>query len=1493
VGYVTTEGAFDKQEIQSYLQTKLPEYMVPQIWVELTTIPLTTNGKVDRKALPEPELTDLSKTYTAPSNETEQALASTWQELLGREHIGIYDNFFEIGGHSLLAMRVVSAIRKALNVEISVRDIFEHGTIAALGRHLGEQAKGTLLPAITSEERPARIPLSFSQERLWFIDKLEGSVQYHLPSVLRLRGEVNVPALETTLQRIIERHEVLRTVILADEQGQGYQQVMPAEGWKLSYEDQTQAAGNLEEHLQKLISAPFDLSADYMLRAGLIRLGRDEYILAATMHHIASDGWSTSILVKEVVALYGAYIEDQPAQLEALPIQYADYAIWQRKYMQGELLEAKLNYWKTKLAATAPLQLPCDNSRPAMQSSRGATLNFHIDQTLSAKLGALSHQHGATLYMTLLSVFKVLLYRYSGQEDICVGTPIAGRNRHEVEGLIGFFINTLVLRDQVRGEDSFTVLLDQVKETTLEAYAHQEVPFEKVVDAVVKDRDLGRHPLFQVMFVLQNTPEVPELKLGKLQLASEGHEQRTTQFDISFLLSETGTGLVGTVEYATDLYGEDTIARMTGHYINLLNSVAAAPETAAGKLSMLSVEEEAALNKFNDTKSAYPNDKHIIGLFEEQAAQNPDAVAIVFEEENLTYKALNERSNQLARYLQKRGVKAETLVPICVERSLEMIIGILGILKAGGAYVPIDPEYPQDRINYMLEDTEAELMISSRSGRAKLNKGITIIALDGDGEAINKEKTGNLETVISADQLAYVIYTSGSTGRPKGVMIEHGSLLNYCLTFKSYYAISDKDKILQQSSVSFDTMVEEVYPGLISGASMIIVKEGGRDIYTLRNKIENEGISILSSTPTVIDWLNKELTTTGRLRYIISGGEVLPPHYINNLYSKVPIVNTYGPSESTVCVTYNKIDELASASLIGKPIANTQVYILNKENELAPMGVTGELCVGGVQVARGYLNNPGLTSEKFIKDPFSSEPGAKLYRTGDLAKWQPDGTIVYQGRIDDQVKIRGYRIELGEIESVLNEHNNIRQGVVVVKADKQGNNRLIGYVVAEGVFDKQAIQTFLNTRLPEYMVPAIWVELEAIPLTPNGKIDRKALPDPDLTAQPIEYTAPRNETEQVLAAIWQELLRVEQVGIYDNFFELGGYSLLAMRVVSAIRNVLNAEINVRDIFVNPSIAELATHLKANNKKKLRALTPIKTSGNKTPLYIICGAGGTVFKFREFANLLDQDQPVYGLQQFIDGEDPDEFPDTIEGVAAEYIEEILSENPDGPYALSGHCLGGTIAFEMANQLKAKGKKVTLLAMFDANVREQHTIEEQEEIRPSLKNFYFIPTTIKAIISIISVKIRFELFLLIKHPKVALQYKIRSIPPLFAYPEKAQEIIDKDVFDKLTDKLLRALNTYELKSYYGEILLFNAMKDYFFVDTENKILYKELPVNHKAKLAWKKHAESIKSYDVEGEHSTIFEPENASNFAEILQKHLNESSLDNIDVPKENAAVSKNL
>jgi amino acid adenylation domain-containing protein len=1200
VGYVVPDGAFDREGILSYLKEKLPEYMVPAVLVELDSLPLAANGKIDRKALPDPDISGQSgDSYVAPRTATEEQLAGIWQDILEVDQVGIHDDFFALGGHSLLAVRLISAIRKAFQAELPIGDVFDYPTVAQLagqldGRETSQDAATPLLPAVGAEPRPEKVPLSFSQERLWFIDRLEGSLQYHVPAVLKLSGKLDAKALGAALKEIVNRHEVLRTVI-REEGGQAWQEVREVKANVLTEVDGSEYVHNpqaLQSYIREIIQVPFNLSEDTMLRAHLIRLEAEEQVLVVTLHHIASDGWSRSILVGELVELYASFTQGRKADLPNLSVQYADYALWQRKYLEGEVLDNKLSYWKEKLQNVSPLELPTDHIRPAVQGTAGSMIHFSIEEPLARALQALSQKHGATLYMTLLSAFKVLLYRYSGQQDICVGSPIAGRQQQELEGLIGFFVNTLALRSQVEGEMPFTGLLESMKASTMEAYANQEIPFEKVVEAVSTGRDLSRNPLFQVMFILRNTPEVPELRLGEVSLSRGGYQHSTSLFDLSLYLTETGAGLQGAIEYSTELYEPATIERMAEHFSELLRSIISKPEEQVGKLSLLGTEEKAMLQtSFNATAASYPSEKTLMDLFQEQAAQTPQAQAVVFGEATLSYQELNERANRLAHYLLGQGLKPGQMVPVCIERSINMITAILAILKAGGVYVPIDPEYPFERIAFMLEDSGAALVLSSKESRPRLGETPSHRIIEVDGAAaqtISSQPTGNPQTQIQiADQLVYVIYTSGSTGRPKGVRMGQSGMVNL-LHWQQKQFTNKQRRVLQFASLTFDVSFQEIFSTLCFGSTLYLIEETRRkDMSAMLEDISRYGITHLFVPYIVLKSLVEYAGTLSRIptvpeEIIVAGEQLKLTEDICRLITErgIRLVNQYGPTEAHVVSSYT-ISNTDSAILppIGKPVDNTRLYVLNSYQELCPVGVPGELYIGGVQVARGYLNRPELTAEKFITDPFSTGEQDRLYKTGDLARWLLDGNLEYLGRIDDQVKVRGYRIELGEIESVIQQSGLVSQGVVVAKEDANGYKRLIGYAVFKEAFDKEALMNYLHSRLPDYMVPAVWVELDSLPVTPNGKVDKKALPAADMGEQLSKgYVAPRNELEEKLARIWQELLGLERVGIHDNFFELGGHSLLVMKMVSHIKKELMLSIPIQSIFKFPSIYELANYL---------------------------------------------------------------------------------------------------------------------------------------------------------------------------------------------------------------------------------------------------------------------------------------------------------------------------
>lgn len=1212
VAYYVPAVKDNKDEIKTFLESRLPQYMVPAFLVEIESLPLTSNGKIDKKALPDPGTKSATENFQAPRSEFEEQLVGIWQTLLEEDNISIHDDFFERGGHSLSVIRLISMMRKKLGVEVSMNDIFDHPTIASLAAKIEGEESATTLTAIEIGERPSLIPLSYSQERMWFIDRLEGSKQYHLPAVLKLRGKLNIEALQYALKQLVTRHEALGTVFTEIE-GKPYQTIKDPDGITLNISKWKGGdAENIKFHIEELIAKPFDLSTDYMLRADLLHLNDDDHMLVVTMHHIASDAWSMSIIVKEVVAYYNAFTSGVEPGLAPLPFQYADYAVWQRKNLTESVLDEKLVYWKEKLADVSTLRLPEDFPRPMLQSRKGATCNFELDSALSKKIRSLGKETGATLFMTLLSVFKILLYRYSGQVDICVGTSVAQRQHQELENLIGFFINTLALRTTLLEGVSFNDLLQEVKKTTLEAYEHQDVPFEKVVDAVVKDRDKSRSPVFQVMFVLNNNPEAVLHKLGDAALSNEDFENNVSKFDITFFMVDSEDGLKGSVQYRPDLYSHSSIERMTKHFITLFSSIINNPQQEIDTLQMLTDAEEKELTvELNNSSVEYPRDVSLVDLFEKLAVNSPDEIAIVFQDKSLTYKELNERANQVGHYLQTRGLSENKLIPLCIERSPEMLVGLLGILKAGCAYVPIEPDFPASRIEYILKDINAEILVSGASTDLQVSEEVEIemLNIDVGNRKLNEQPASNTIRHLLPGDLAYVIYTSGSTGQPKGVMIEHRSIVDYVYGLKSDIEIDKCNSYALVSSIATDLGNTVIFSSLVFGGALHLYSK--KDVMNpgfLQKYFAEHQVDCLKIVPS--HWkaisTNEDLLIPDRL--LIFGGEILPGELVEEILTTkttCQIINHYGPTETTIGkLIYHTLPENKPGQRIpiGQTFSNSQVYVLSKAGRLCPKGIPGELHIAGDGLARGYLNNTSLTHQKFVKNPFSEDGASRMYCTGDLAKYLEDGKIAFLGRVDDQLKIRGYRVEPGEIETAIVNSGMVDQAVVLPREMKDGSKQLVGYINEKEGSCRNDLMTYLQEKLPEYMIPDLWVEIDKFPLLPNGKVDRKALPDPEMSAIGKEdFQAPANEIEKKLAALWEDVLEVEQVGTKDNFFELGGHSLLAVRLVSAIRKTFNVEMPIGDIFDYPTVKGQADQIQNHSGKSGLPQIVVQTKGERIPL----------------------------------------------------------------------------------------------------------------------------------------------------------------------------------------------------------------------------------------------------------------------------------------------------
>ncbi|WP_043408130.1 non-ribosomal peptide synthetase, partial [Archangium violaceum] len=1219
-------------ELSTFLKGTLPEYMVPSAFVSLESLPLTPNGKVDTKALPAPETSSLQSAaaYVAPRNELEQRLADIWAQVLHTERVGIHDNFFELGGHSLLATQVVSRIRSAFQVELPLRALFEAPTVSALAAHLGSALQsGAALqaPPLTPADTSGPLPLSFSQLRLWFIDQLQpGSSAYNMPYVLRLEGALDEASLQRAFTELVRRHHSLRTTF-GSEAGQPVQRIAPSASLPLSLVDLSSLPpSERQEEARRLAShavmRPFDLAHGPLLHASLFKLEAQLHLLALSMHHIVSDGWSMGILVREMAALYQAFSSGQPSPLPELPLQYADYAVWQRNWLQGSALEQQLDWWRHQLAdAPSALELPTDKPRPSVQSHRGALVEVHLPKELSESLKAFCQREGVTPFMTLLAAFQVLLSRYSGQDDISVGSPIAGRRHSELEGLIGFFVNTLVLRARLAGVSTFHELLHQVRETTLGAFAHQDIPFEKLVEELQPPRDLSRSPLFQVMFALQNAPQ-STIDLPGLSLRPLMPDEVASKFDLILSLVDNPEGFFGTLEYCAELFEHDTVARMAEHLAELARQVVESPEKPLAQLTLLSqAERQRVLVEWNQTRTDYPRHGSIHGHFEAQARLTPDAIALQEGARTLTYRELDERANQLAWHLRSLGVGTEAMVGLLLERSTDMVVAMLATLKAGGAYLPLDTSYPSERLAFMLEDSSARVLITLQSLQARLpSHSARLLLLDSESSALAQQPRHAPPSGSGSDNLAYLIYTSGSTGRPKGVAVPHLGVLRLVLS-TNYVRFTPEDCVAHASNTAFDAATFEVWGALLSGARLVILsREQLLSPLELGATLRAHSVSTLFLTTALFNQIAAlSPSSFSSLRHLLVGGEAIDVTSVRHVLEAAPpsrLLNVYGPTESTTFATWYRIQSVApdaSSVPIGSPISNTTAFVLDEHLQPVPPGVPGELYLGGDGLARGYFGRPELTAEKFIPHPFSSSPGARLYRTGDKARWLPDGQLEFLGRLDSQVKLRGFRIELGEIESALRAHPSVRQAIVVVRQDS-GDKRLVAYVVptsprppgegrgeggASPELTSVALSTFLKGTLPEYMVPSAFVSLESLPLTPNGKVDTQALPAPEASSlqSTAAYVAPRDELERRLADIWSQVLHTERIGIHDNFFELGGHSLLATQVVSRIRSAFQVELPLRALFEAPTVAALAVHLSSALQSSASLLAPSLTPAN--------------------------------------------------------------------------------------------------------------------------------------------------------------------------------------------------------------------------------------------------------------------------------------------------------
>ncbi|HVN52764.1 MAG TPA: amino acid adenylation domain-containing protein [Anaerolineaceae bacterium] len=1190
-------------DVRSFLQSRLPIYMVPQAYVFLPALPLLPSGKVNRHALPAPEdpFKDTDAFGQANSTPLELGLAELWREVLGVRQIRPDSHFFEMGGHSLLATRLVSRVRETYEINLPLRDLFEAPTLEGFSTRVNSYltaSNGLKQPPLQRASRSGPTPLSFAQKRLWFLEQLApGDLSYNLPLAVRLEGDLDYSALQASLNEIVRRHETLRTRFILQNDVPA-QDILPELEIPLQRHDLTGTPPERrEEDLQNWLKAysqkPFDLTAGPLLRAYLFELAPQKYVGLMVIHHIISDGWSLGVLLHELTSLYAAYTGGYPSPLAPLPIQYADYTIWQRDWMSGENYEQQLAYWKKQLANLPPLlELPTDLPRQALRSSQGGVVSFRLSAELSRMLEELDKQENVTLFMTLLAAFQVLLARYSGQEDIPVGTAIANRNRAETEGLIGFFVNTQVLRGDLSGEPTFRDLLTRTREACLGAYTHQDLPFENLVEALQPERDLSHTPLFQVMFVLE--PPLNEIhRLEKLTITELPVHTGTATFDLTLSCSLTPKGLVGDLEYSADLWDAKTIERMAGHFESLLAAIIRDPDQPIWKIPYLSPEElHQQQVEWNQTQAPAPLDRCAHQLFEAHVQANPDNPALFFEDQVLSYHELNQRANRLARHLQSMGVGPETLVGVSAARSIECIVGILGILKAGGAYLPLDPSYPTDRLAFMIADSGISILLTQAVLQDHLPEfSGNRILLDTVWKEIAGYEAANLPSRASPENLAYAIYTSGSTGKPKGVLLQHHGLCNLVETQRKAFAVQARSRVLQFSSYSFDASVWETFMALGNGGALVLARqEVLASIPDLLHLLQEARVTHATLPPSVLQLL--PAASLPDLRVLVAAGEACPAELVNRWAPGRWFFNAYGPTETTVCASMYRCDPGETGlPPIGRPVLNAYLMVVDKHLQPVPVGVPGELLVGGVPLARGYLNRPDLTAERFIHDPFSQDPTTRLYRTGDWVRYRPDGNLEFLGRADHQVKLHGFRIELGEVEAAILQHPGILQAAATIHQD-----RLDAYIVPAGLPAPSLaeLRSFLHKTLPEYMLPGTFTIMETLPLSPSGKVDHRALPAPD-SSRPFlerEYVAPRNEIEARLAEIAADLLNLDRVGVLDNFFDLGGHSLLATQFISRVREEFSSELALKVLFEHPRIAELAEDVEKSKVNPVQAPIPV-------------------------------------------------------------------------------------------------------------------------------------------------------------------------------------------------------------------------------------------------------------------------------------------------------------
>ncbi|MGM9924501.1 MAG: amino acid adenylation domain-containing protein [Bacillus sp. (in: firmicutes)] len=1467
--YYVAEEEIGHEELRRFAGEKLPEYMLPNAFVKMEELPLTPNGKLDRKRLPAP-LIEKSLQAEKSADLKEALLQELFCDVLHIPYAGIDDSFFELGGHSLTASVLVQRIRDTFGTEIGIADIFQAPKIADLSKRLAF-GEGVCRP-LERMERPEHIPLSYAQRRLWFLDQLEGpSPVYNIPLVARLSGRLDMNLLEEAIRFTIERHESLRT-IFPEAKGEPEQLVIPIEQIGEVLEVEYASGQDYKALLDDAMRYCFDLKNEPPFRARLFHCGDQQYILLLLFHHIVADGWSLQPFAEDLAKAYNGKEPDD------LPVQYADYALWQREALgeeedSGSVIHRQLSYWGERLKGLPEeLNIPSDYPRPTVSNDIGRSLQFHIPAGLHKRLRGIAKENNATLFMVLQAGLAALLTRLGAGTDIPLGSPVAGRNEKSAEPLVGLFINTLVLRTDTSGNPTFRELLDRVRKTNLEAYDHQEIPFERLVEIVNPLRSQSRHPLFQILLAMQNTPE-PVLDMQGLLSDVEIGTTGTAKFDLTFELreqfDETGNlaGVAGYAEFRTDMFEQGTVEEMLERWLRLMEEGSMQPDLEIGRITILSERE---YNRFF-ADAQYPrlesSQDTIISRFEKQAAILPDAGALTCNGKSMTYQELNGRSNQLARYLIRQGVGPEQFIALAFPKTLDMIVGILAVLKSGAAYVPLDPESPAERLSFILQDCGATLIIAESDAQSAIPpewQDRKIVMDDGFIEQLDKEKTDDIEKRERAiplvpDHAAYIIYTSGSTGMPKGVIVPHRNVIRLLDSTDHWFAFTRDDVWTLFHSCAFDFSVWEIWGALLYGGRLVIVPHAvSRSPKEFLELVVNEKVTVLNQTPSAFYQLmhaeveHPELSRHLALRYVIFGGEALELARLEEWYDRHPesgtkLINMYGITETTVHVSYLELSrELASSkanSMIGCGIPDLKVYILDDYLQPVPQGVIGEMYVAGAGQARGYLGRPALTAERFVANPYGP-PGSRMYRTGDLARFLQDGSLDYIGRSDQQIKIRGFRIELGEINAACMKHPEISQAAATVKLIND-DKKIVAYVVSNRDFEQKEIRRHLSEYLPDYMLPAAFVRVDYIPLTINGKLDMKALPELEITAESTGR-GPRNPEEEVLCDIFGEVLDLPLVSIDDSFFDLGGHSLLAVKIMSKIKEIFGLELSIGILFETPTVAGLseAMHAGGPARNPLDVLLPLRKSGEQNPLFCIHPAGGLSWCYSGLLSALESDYPIYGLQARGISNNG-ERPSSLAEMAEDYIAQIKTVQPEGPYRLLGWSLGGNVVHAIATQLQKQEEEVELLAMLDSYPNHFLPLDQENSEEESWVSLLALggydPDNL-----------------------ADNQMDIASIMELLRGNGSALASLEEAVIENLRltyMNSIRIMATYEPQVYKGDVLFFRStiIPDWF---------------NPIDPAVWTQYVTGrIEQYDIECRHKDMCQPLPLAEIGGMVAQHLN--------------------